>query len=152
GNAGLLRDTDQFVEPADAVGGFRVSAEVAFQPVEDFGVGSLRLGEVEQARRLYGGDAGFFRHLRGDSVGADLRKFVERPQQRRRVLREADLFEQSVQNETIVDVNREALDADRLEQVVNDQGNFDVGGVRRRADGVEVALPELAEAAALRVL
>ena len=45
-----------------------------------------------------------------------------------------------------------ALEADRPEQVVDHQGGFDVGGDRAGADRVEVALHELAVAAALRVL
>ena len=43
-------------------------------------------------------------------------------------------------------------EADRPQQVVDHQGGFDVGGDRAGADGVEIALHELAVAAALRVL
>ena len=42
--------------------------------------------------------------------------------------------------------------ADRPHQVVDHQGGFDVGGDGAGADGVEIALHELAVAAALRVL
>ena len=44
------------------------------------------------------------------------------------------------------------LEADRAEQVVDDEHRFDIGGDAVGADRVEVALHELAVAAALRVL
>ncbi len=40
---------------------------------------------------------------------------------------------------------------ERLEKIVDDQGDLDVGGIGGGADGVEVALPKLAVAAALGV-
>ena len=44
-----------------------------------------------------------------------------------------------------------SAEADRAEQIVDDQRGFDVGGDRAGADRVEIALHELAVTAALRV-
>src|ERR1700679_498102 len=49
-------------------------------------------------------------------------------------------------------MDAEALEAERGYQVIDDQDDLNVGGVAGGADGVEVALPELAEAAFLRPL
>ena len=52
----------------------------------------------------------------------------------------------------VVDADRELVEPDARKQIVDDQRGLDVGGDGRRADRVEVALHELAVAAALRVL
>ena len=56
------------------------------------------------------------------------------------------------QHHAVVQADGEVGETDRPQQVVDHQGGFDVGGDRAGADGVEVALHELAVAAALRVL
>src|SRR5262249_34647205 len=67
-------------------------------------------------------------------------------------VRETVLFQVPIQNEPVIDSYLEPLEADCLEQVVNDQYSFNVRGVASRADRVEIALPELPVAPALRVL
>ncbi len=62
------------------------------------------------------------------------------------------LLEQPGEHESIIDANGEVAHAQGLKQVVDDERRFDVGGQGPRADGVEVALHELAVASALRVL
>ena len=59
-------------------------------------------------------------------------------------------LQQPGEQHAVVQADGEIADADRPQQVVDHQGRLDVGGRRAGADGVEVALHELAEAAGLR--
>ena len=61
-------------------------------------------------------------------------------------------FDQAIEDQAIVDVDGEALKAQGLKQVVNDQHCFNIRGVGVGADGVEVALVELAVAPVLSIL
>ena len=83
--------------------------------------------------------------------GADLAEFVERPQNGRRAIGQPEPFQQAREHHAVVDADREVGETDRPEQIVDHQRGFDVGGDRAGADGVEIALHELAVAAALRV-
>ena len=58
-------------------------------------------------------------------------------------------LQQPGEQHAVVQADREIADADRPQQVVDHQGGLDVGGRRAGADGVEIALHELAEAAFL---
>ena len=52
---------------------------------------------------------------------------------------------------TVVDSDSELIDTDFQEEFVDDQGGFDIGHDAGGADGVEIALDELAESTVLRV-
>ena len=94
------------------------------------------------------GPGHFLDHL----VRADLGQFIQGTQDGHRLPGQAQFFEKTVEDQAVVDAHLEALETQGPHQVVNDQGRLDVGGVGRRADGVEIALPELAVAALSRVL
>ena len=107
-------------------------------------------GQGEHALGLVAADLGRFHHFGLHVVGADFAELVEAAQQRHRLAGQAQLFEQAVEHQAVVDANLEALEAEGTHQVVDDQGHLDVGGVGGGADGVEVALPEFAVAAVRR--
>ena len=65
---------------------------------------------------------------------------------------QAERSQQAGQHHAVVDADRELVEADRPQQVVDHQRRFDIGGDGKGADGVEIALHEFAVAAALRVL
>ena len=102
-------------------------------------------------RALLGRRVGRGNHLVGHGRGPDLAEFVERPQDGRRAVGQPKPFEQARQHHPVVDADGKLAESDRAEQIVNDQRRFDVGGDRAGADRVEIALHELAVAAALGV-
>ena len=91
-------------------------------------------------------------HLFGNFFGADFGQLVECSQDERRRLGEASFLQQPVENRPVVDANREFREADLGEQLADDEDDLGIGGDALGADRVEIALHELAEAAALRVL
>src|SRR5262249_12688188 len=137
---------DQLVQPGDAVGGPGVAAKLATQAPQDFIVAALCLGEGQHTLGLFPADTGLLGHLRQDEVRTGLGQLVQRAQDRSGLAGQADLFQQAVEYQTVVDAHLEALEPQRAHQVVDDQGGLDVAGVGGGSDGVEVALPELAEA------
>ena len=69
-----------------------------------------------------------------------------------RLLQQVQFLQEAVEHFAIVDVDREIREPDGDEQVVDDQRCFNIRHNARRADGVEIALHELAVSATLRVL
>ena len=67
-------------------------------------------------------------------------------------VRQAEPLQQAGQHHAIVQADDELAKANRPEQVIDHQHRFDVGGHRQGADRVEIALHELAVAAALGIL
>jgi len=108
--------------------------------------------EVQDARRLFGSGTDMLDHLGDDFLAADLRKLVQRSQNADRLVAQADLLQQTIQDEPIVDSDVETLESDLLHQIVDDQQRLNVCGVGVRSNGVEVALHEFAVATFLSVL
>ena len=78
----------------------------------------------------------------------DLAELVERAQHGADRSARPMPLQQAGEQHAVVQADGEIADADRPQQVVDHQGRLDVGGGRAGADGVEVALHELAVAAA----
>ena len=116
---------------------------------KNFVVRAGDLGQFEHLAGLLGRGAGHGDHLFGDLLRPDLAELVEGAKHRARSLGESLPFQQPGEQHAVVQADGEIADADRPQQVVDDQGRLDVGGRRAGADGVEVALHELAEAAGL---
>ena len=107
------------------------------------------LGQLEHLAGLLGRRAGHGDHLLGNLVRPDLAELIERAEHQARSLDQALPLQQPREQHAVVEADGEIADADRPQQVVDHQGRFDVGGRRAGADGVEIALHELAEAALL---
>ena len=152
-HARLRRHREQLAKVANAGRGPLVRArEPGFQVVQELIVRAGDVGHQQHAGRLLRGHLRLLHHLLDHLLATDLRQLVERPQHRHRLVRDAERFQQPVQDQPVVDPNLKAVEADRGEQVVDDQRGLDVGGVGRGADGVVVALPELAVPALPRSL
>ena len=92
------------------------------------------------------------RHLRlldhlGHHLVARSCQLVERAQERHTLALQAEPVEEAVENHAVVDADGEGVEAKGAHEVVDDEHGFDVGGIGSRADGVEIALPELTPAA-----
>ena len=107
--------------------------------------------ELQNGACLLGGCAGDGLHFFGYFFGADLGQLIERSQDQCRRIGESGFLQQAIQNGSIVDANGEFREADFGEQLADDEDDLGIGGDAFGADRVEVALHELAEAAALRV-
>jgi hypothetical protein len=129
-----------------------VVGEPAVELVQDVGVRPGRLGQGDDLGGLLRAHAGLPTHLLDDLLRPDLAQLVQRPQQGRRLPLQPELGEKAIQDPAVVDPDLEPVEAEGDEQVVDDERDLDVGGVRQGADGVEVALHELAEPAGLRAL
>ena len=71
---------EELAQAADALGRLGVGAEIALQPIQNFRVRPLHLGQVDNAAGRVGADAGFLHHLRSYSLPADLGQLVESDQ------------------------------------------------------------------------
>ena len=87
-----------------------------------------------------------------DLVRTDLLELVEGTQDLGLALEQAEDFEQTGEDASIVDPNREPLESECTEQIVNDERGLGVHRGANLADRVEVALHELSIAPPLGVL
>ena len=110
------------------------------------------VGKPQNARRLLRCRPGRGNHLLGHGLRADLAEFVQRTKDGGCAVGQAEPFQQAREDHAVIDPDGEIAETDRSHQIVDHQGRFDVGGDRAGADGVEIALHELAIAAALSVL
>ena len=88
-----------------------------------------------------------------DALGADLVQLVDRPVDAARPIGiDAGEQRQGGEELAVVDLDRRLGKPDRRQRLGHDGDRFGVGELARAADDVGVALPELAEAAPLRLL
>eukprot|EP00456_Euglypha_rotunda_P067890 TRINITY_DN58_c11_g1_i5.p1 TRINITY_DN58_c11_g1~~TRINITY_DN58_c11_g1_i5.p1 ORF type:complete len:914 (+),score=171.34 TRINITY_DN58_c11_g1_i5:4186-6927(+) len=138
---------EQFTQTTDAEQADLVPFEHRLQLIErDVGV-----GEFQNLAGLSYCCSDAFDHFGDDGIRANLGQLVEGAQHADRLIEQSQLAEDAVQDQPIVDADREAFEAECDQQVMNDEQRFDIGGVGVGADGVEVALDELTIASALSV-
>ena len=129
-----------------------IAGQQRIELAEHFVGRAVQRGQPQHGLGLGLRRAGLLLHFLDHVFGADLGQLVERSQDRGGLSGQVEFFEQAVEHQAIVDVNRELGEADRAQQFVDDECRFDVGHDAGRADRVEVTLHELAIATALRVL
>ena len=120
--------------------------------IEQRGGVPLQRGEGEHRRRLLLARARRLDQLRGDLLGTDLRELVERAEDVGLALHESEVLEHACEQTAVVDPDREALEAERADEVVDHERGLHVAHGAGRPDRVEVALQELAVATPLGVL
>ncbi len=151
-NAGGADRGPQLGEPVDPFQPALTFADERTQLRENLIVRAGELHHLDDSPGLFGRRAGRLAHFLGHALGADLGQLIERAQNVGRHAFQTERFQQAGEHHAVVDVDREPLEADGPQQVVDDEDRFGVGGDRAGADRIEIALHEFAVAAALRVL
>lgn len=111
-------------------------------------VGAFDGGELEELFDLSSVESNTGQFL-DEFVATDLLYAVDGVQHVGRLVLDAEVFEQAVEDEPVADTDRELTEAELLEDLVDDRRELRVNHRALRADDVDVTLVELAEATSL---